>query len=447
MNAILVVDDEQHMRWILQQALTSEHYEVLTAESGEQALKLTEPYDLVILDLRLPGMNGLDVLTELKQRQKALPVIVITAHGSIDTAISAMKLGADDYITKPFEIDELLLAVKKSLEVRDLFQEVQYLRQRLQRQSGADTILGQSEQIEAVRQLVRQIADSGASVLVTGESGTGKEVVARAIHACSDRANGPFIAVNCGAIPESLLESELFGHEKGAFTGAVSRKQGRCELAHGGTLFLDEIGELPPAMQVKLLRFLQEHTFERVGGTQTVEVDVRIIAATNRNLKRSIAEGDFREDLYYRLNVLSMVLPPLRERVQDIPILAEHFLARYRGQKEIDGFAAGALTELSRYAWPGNVRELENAVQRAVILARGREIKAADLPPEVIRPQEARRETKFILPPHGIRLEEVEKDLLVQALDQTGGNQTKAAALLGITRSALIYRMQKHNIE
>ncbi len=446
MRTILVIDDEEHMRWVLRQTLTGEGYSVVTAGSGEKGLELKEPYDLAIVDLKLPGMSGLEVLASLKERNPAVPVIVITAHGSIDTAISAIKQGADDYITKPFEMDELTLAVKKSLEVRDLVQEVNFLRQELKRQAGVDSIIGQSREIEAVRQMVKQISATGASVLITGESGTGKEVVARAIHACSDRAAGPFVAVNCGAIPENLLESELFGHEKGAFTGAVMRKPGRCETAHKGTLFLDEIGELPPAMQVKLLRFLQEHCFERVGGTQTIEVDVRIVAATNRNLAQSIREGSFREDLYYRLNVLGIELPPLRRRKEDIPVLAEHFLSRCRGDKPIRGFAAQTLKALLAYDWPGNVRELENVVQRAVILARGEEIEPGGIPAGLDVPKGETAAGRFMLPPQGISLEEVEKDFLIQALEQTGSNQTKAARLLGITRSALIYRMQKHGI-
>lgn len=446
MRTILVIDDEEHMRWVLREALVGEGYRVLAADSGERGLEVRELYDLVVLDLKLPGMGGLEVLSRLKQSRLGMPVIVITAHGSIDTAISAMKLGADDYITKPFEMDELILAVKKSLEVQDLVQEVKHLRMQLQRQSGADRVIGQSEEMQAVRQLVTQIAPTSASVLITGESGTGKEVVARAIHECSSRVDGPFIAVNCGAIPENLLESELFGYEKGAFTGAIARKPGRFEAADGGTLFLDEIGELPLSMQVKLLRFLQELSFERVGGTQTIKVDVRILAATNRDLARSIEEGFFREDLYYRLNVLSVELPPLRLRREDISVLAENFLARYRGNKRIRCFASETLRILQEYSWPGNVRELENAVQRATILTMGEEIEPGDLPPNV-RVRRSLEASRFILPPEGICLEDVEKDLIRQALEQTASNQTKAANLLGITRSALIYRMQKHGIQ
>jgi DNA-binding NtrC family response regulator len=448
MRTILVIDDEEHMRWVLKQALKQENYEVLTAGSGEAGLEEANPYDLVILDLKLPGMSGLEVLPVLKLNKPAVPVIVITAHGSIDTAISAMKLGADDYITKPFEMDELLLAVKKSLEVRDLVQEVTFLRQELKRKSGVEQIIGQSQQMEAVRSLVCRIAPTDAGVLISGESGTGKEVVARAIHSCSTRASEAFVAVNCGAIPENLLESELFGYEKGAYTGATARKPGKCEMAHKGTLFLDEIGEMPLSMQVKLLRFLQEHSFERIGGTHTLEVDVRIIAATNRDLASSIKEGNFREDLYYRLNVLNIDLPPLRQRKQDIPVLAEHFLAKFRGNKNITRFTASTLKVFQNYSWPGNIRELENVVQRAVILARGTEIEPADLPHNIAGLSEQPRLDNFmlVLPPEGISLEELEKDLILQALEQNEQNQTKAAKLLGITRSALIYRMQKHNI-
>ncbi len=447
MRTILVIDDEEYMRWVLKQALQQEGYGVIPVESGERGLEESNNYDLVILDLKLPGMSGLEVLPVLKSQKPAVPVIVITAHGSIDTAISAMKLGADDYITKPFDMDELLLAVKKSLEVKDLVQEVTFLRQELKRHTGVESITGQSEEIDEIRRLVATIAPTDAGVLVSGESGTGKEVVARAIHSSSTRSGQPFVAVNCGAIPENLLESELFGYEKGAFTGASARKLGKCELANTGTLFLDEIGEMTLAMQVKLLRFLQEHSFERIGGTQTVQVDVRIIAATNRDLAYSIKEGSFREDLYYRLNVLNIELPPLRQRRQDIPVLAEHFLARFRGKKNISGFTTQTLAVLQTYSWPGNIRELENVIQRAVILARGKEIEPADLPPNVVSSTADPRSGSYVLPPEGINLEHVERDLIVQSLEQSGHNQTKAAKLLGITRSALIYRMQKHGIE
>ena len=449
MNKILVIDDEEHMCWALEKGLRQEGYQVITATRGKQGLELirNETPSLVILDLKMPEMDGLEVLVKAKDLMPYLPVIMITAHGTIDTAIEAMKLGATDYITKPFDLDELKLIVKQAMMVSHLQEEVTFLRTELNKKYGR--IVGNSPAIQDVCTLIEKVADSNATVLITGESGTGKEVTALSIHQLSSRRDKPFLPINCAALPESLLESELFGHEKGAFTGAVARKLGRFELANQGTLFLDEVTEMPLSMQVKLLRVLQERQFERVGGTDSIKVDVRVIAATNRDPMESIRNGSFREDLFYRLNVLPIHLPALRERKEDIPLLVMHFLEKF-SPAQGQFISPDAMGLMLNYDWPGNIRELQNVIERAVILSQGYEIKTHHLPKEIQKIPLSRSDDQQGLiinfPENGISFEEVEKELILKAIEKSNGNQTKAAQLLGITRSALLYRAQKYQI-
>ncbi|GAW28331.1 sigma-54 dependent transcriptional regulator [Carboxydocella sp. ULO1] len=444
---ILVIDDEEHLRWILSKALNKTGYRVLTAATGQEGLKLVSEQmpDLVLLDLRLPDLDGITILKTIKKDQPQLPVIVITAHGTVETAIEAMKAGAVDYLTKPFDLDELKLVIERTLTLVELSQEVDYLRGELRERQG-EGLIGQSPSMVEIRELIGRIADTAATVLIQGESGTGKEVVARQLHLQSSRANKPFVAINCAAIPENLLESELFGHERGAFTGANARKKGKLELVRGGTLFLDEIGEMPLTLQAKLLRVLQERTYERVGGTEPLKLEARIIAATNRDLRKAIQEGKFREDLYYRLQVIPIHLPPLRERREDIPLLVQHFLRKYDPGKRLKGVAPEAMALLQQYHWPGNIRELENTIERAVILCTGHEITPENLPREISGDKQRVAGVLLDFPPEGINLEEVERELIRLALVRSGGNQTQAARLLGITRSALIYRMEKYGL-
>jgi len=445
---ILVVDDEEHMCWALERAMRQEGYQVFTATRGRQGLDLIreEAPSLMILDLKMPEMDGMEVLQRAKEMHPKLPVIILTAHGTIETAIEAMKIGAADFITKPFDLDELKIVIKKALMISQLVTEVSFLRSELTSRYGK--IIGQSQAMKEVRDLIDRVALANATVLITGESGTGKEVAAVAIHQASPRRDQAFVAVNCAALPEHLLESELFGHEKGAFTGAVARKMGRFELADKGTIFLDEIAEMPLNMQAKLLRFLQEKTFERVGGTCTLRVDVRVIAATNRNIMEAIGKGDFREDLYYRLNVIPIHLPPLRERREDISLLADHFLRKFQPTYLVNRINPAAMEMLTKYHWPGNIRELQNVIERAAIICHGGEIMPDNLPKELQAPQKVISESIDVVnfPEGGLSLEDVEKQLIVKALEKSSGNQTRAANLLGITRSALLYRMQKHGI-
>lgn len=372
-KSILIVDDEPNIRRVLSAVFEKAGYQVYTAENGKKALDIIsteQNLDVVLCDLIMPDLNGVEVLKTAREINPRLSLIMITAHGTIKTAVDAMKLGAFDYITKPFDMDEIKLVVKNALERSQLLVENTQLKQELKSRYRFDEIVGNSGKMQEVFKIIERVANSNATVLIRGESGTGKELVARAIHYNSPRASKPFIAVSCAALPETLLESELFGHEKGAFTGAVGQKAGRFELAHQGTLFLDEIPEISPAVQVKLLRALQEREFERVGGTKTVKVDVRLIAATNRDLEQLVADGQFRADLYYRLQVIQIFLPPLRERREDIPALVEHFIAKFNAQnnKNIRYATKEAMDLLMNYSWPGNVRELENAIERAVVL-------------------------------------------------------------------------------
>ncbi|MEL1134689.1 sigma-54 dependent transcriptional regulator [Desulfitobacterium sp. THU1] len=449
MKKVLVVDDEANMRWALEKALLKEGYEVLTAANGQTALDaiLSERPDLVLLDFKMSKVNGIEVLREITSFTPQLIVIMMTAHGNTAIAVEAMKLGAYDYIMKPFDIDELLLTVEKAFELRDLRQQVNSPKQEVMEQQGWEQMVGQSAPMRSVLNLVKRVAPTSATVLLQGESGTGKELVAHAIYSLSSRWEGPLIRVNCAALPESLMESELFGHEKGAFTGAHARKAGRFELADGGTLFLDEIGELSLGVQAKLLRVLQERTFERVGGVKTLKVDVRIIAATNKDLLEEIKDGRFREDLFYRLSVFPINLPPLRERIEDIPLLAQHFLEKLSLNGETKRFREEVIERFKHYDWPGNVRELQNIIERMVILCPYQEIGVEWIPDLFMKGTQGKGAQAFTLPSEGISLEELEKTLLEQALERADGNQTHAAQLLGLSRHAYLYRLEKYGID
>lgn len=442
---VLIADDEKNMRWVLGQALSGDGFEVVEACDGKEALSAVselEP-DIMVLDHRMPEPDGMEVLRRLRAQGLTFPIIMLTAHGNVAQAVEAMKAGASEYLTKPFDLEELKLAMEKALEYRDLTTEVERLREEIGREYDVEGIIASDQRMLEVLDTVRKVAATNATVLVYGESGTGKELIARAIHNISERASKPFVSISAGALPETLLESELFGYEKGAFTGAVTAKPGRFEMANGGTLFLDEIGDISPATQIKLLRVLQERRFERLGGTRPIEVDVRIVSATNRDLQKLIAEGDFREDLFYRLNVVPVTLPPLRQRTSDIALLVAHFLEKFKaGERRLSPEAMRALAE---YQWPGNIRELENTIERIVILSHGEEIGLADLPAEVRSGagMTERATTGFALPEEGVHLEEVELDLVRQALDRSGGSSAKAAKLLGLTQKTLEARMQR----
>ncbi|MDW7668758.1 MAG: sigma-54 dependent transcriptional regulator [Bacillota bacterium] len=444
---ILIADDEKNMIWAIKRALKDENYSIFSAENGEEAVKQVKAKNLqlVLLDLRMPKMDGMEALKEIKKINNDLPVIMITAHGTMESAVEAMKIGALDYISKPFDIEELKVQIRKAINVGDMSRQIEYLTEELRNATGK-IIIGDSPQMKEILEMVNKVSKSKATILITGESGTGKELIANAIHFNSDRSNKPHIKVNCGALPENLLESELFGHEKGAFTGAIERKIGRFERADEGTIFLDEIGEISLAMQVKLLRVLQEKEIERVGGTETIKIDVRVTAATNKNLLEMIDKGEFREDLYYRLNVIPIELPPLRDRKDDIGSLVDYFLDKYCkeiGRKKME-ISNDALSYLIDYKWKGNIRELENIIERLVILNQKGIIEKTDLPKDILYKEQ--KNSDFILPIEGINLEEVEQSLIEQALEQTDYNQSKAAKLLGITRHTLIYRMDKYNI-
>ena len=447
---ILIVEDEKSQREMLSGFLSKEGHAVREAENGEQAVAAVREgtFDLLLLDYKMPGMNGLEVLKEVKQINPDIDVIMMTAFGTIETAVRAMKAGAADYITKPVDLDELLLHLNRLSERRVLLRENEILRQEL-RDKGvtADQIISRSTEMEHLVNMAGRIASSRATILIQGESGTGKELLARLVHQLSPRSDRPMIAVNCGAIPETLLEAELFGHEKGAFTGAAGRRIGRFEEADGSTLFLDEVGELTPSVQVKLLRFLQEREFQRLGGNQTIRADVRVISATNRDLELKVREGAFREDLYYRLNVVVMSIPPLRERKADIPLLVDYFLKRYARDngKAIDGLSREAKDLILKYDYPGNVRELENIIERAVVIARGRIITVDDLPfRDRSKPAEAKG-------PEGQAMknamEALERRLVEEAMQETQGNQSRAADLLGISERMLRYKLKKYSLK
>jgi DNA-binding NtrC family response regulator len=449
---ILIIDDEKNIRDIFSLLLEDHGYETETAETGREGLekaRLLEP-DVVLLDMNLPDVPGLDVLARLKEAHPETGIIIVTAYGTIRSAIEATKLGAYAYLEKPVDNEEMLLAVARILEVKTLRKEVESLRSELHSRYRFSNIVGTSGRMNSVFQLMEKICRVDGTVLITGESGTGKELVARAIHFASPRRDGPFVVVNCGAIPRDLIESEFFGHVKGAFTDARSEKTGKFELAHKGTIFLDEVGELSQEAQVKLLRALGEREIVKVGGTETIPVDVRVIAATNKNLEDEIKRGAFREDLYFRLAVLSLELPPLRERTEDLPLLAEHFVRKYAGEvgKEVKGITGAALARLAAYPWPGNVRELENVIYEAMVMSEGGRVDAASLPSRLRPPASeldaagpARR------PPQALKetVQDVagraERELILDALRQTGGNRTRAAKILGVSRKTLFNKM------
>lgn len=448
---ILIVEDEEKLRRVLALHLEGLGYEVTTTARAEEALRLAGQANLVLTDLRLPGMNGLDLLEALQRQNARLPVIVMTAYSSVETAVEAMKKGAADFLPKPFSLDHLATVVRRALEVQQLREENAQLREELGRRYRIENVIGTGPKMQEVLAAVMRVAPTRTTVLLCGESGVGKDLIARVIHHHSPRAAQPFVKINCTTIPENLMESELFGYEKGAFTGASASKPGKFELADRGTVFLDEIGDVPPAVQVKLLRVLQDREFERLGSNRTRQIDVRVIAATNADLRRALEEGNFREDLYYRLNVFPITIPPLRERREDIPLLAERFLRKFAAEtgSRVEEISPEAMRKLVEYHWPGNVRELENVIERSLLYADGRV-----LLPEHIRldyaPRRAANGTAGAVDgflPEGMTLDEYEQHLIREALRRAGGNKSQAARLLGLTRNALRYRLSQMGLE
>ena len=444
---LLIADDDPGLRQSLERTLTREGYRVILASDGNAALERLQAggVDLVLTDLKMPGLSGIELLRAVKAIASEVDVILLTAFGTVEEAVKAMKEGAYDFLTKPFQRAQLLRLIRQALERRDLIQQNRALQQRLDDLLQQGAVIGSSPAFRRMMTLLEQVAGSSATVLVQGESGTGKELVARTIHARSARSRGPFVAVNCAALPETLLESELFGYEKGAFTGAAGRKEGRFELADGGTLFLDEVSDLSPVTQPKILRVLQEGEFERLGGTKTLRVDVRIVAATNQGLAQMVREKRFREDLYYRLNVITMNVPPLRERSEDIRVLAQHFLRVYaaKNNRRLEGFTDDAIRRLEAYAWPGNVRELENVIERGVVLTQGALMDMTDLPPEIAGATPLPEGVLSIR--IGTPLAEVEARLLEETLRATKGNKTLTAKLLGIDPTTVLRKLKRQD--
>ncbi|MBI5083330.1 MAG: sigma-54-dependent Fis family transcriptional regulator [Acidobacteria bacterium] len=447
---ILVVDDEENLRRVTQLKLQQAGYEAMTASDGAQALEVLakHPQDLVLTDLKMPGMSGIELLQKIKEEYLEVVVIVVTAYGTIESAVEAMRLGAYDYIIKPVNADALKLIVSRALEHHRLQEEVKNLRSAIDRKFGFESIIGKSKSLLSTLDNASRAAQADSTVLVRGETGTGKELLAKAIHFNSPRRDRPFIVINCGAIPKELLESELFGHTKGSFTGALANKQGKIEMADQGSLFLDEIGEMPLDLQVKLLRLIQEREVERIGAAAPTKVNVRIIAATHRNLQAMVEDGAFREDLYYRLNVIPLTLPPLRERPDDIPELVAIFFEKFKQRLSRPGLKLppALLPYFSSHRWPGNVRELENVIERLVVLCPGDEVTVTDLPDFLVRERPAMEAIQLELPPQGISIEAVERELVLRALQRFNWNQTKAAEFLDISRKMLIYRMEKFNL-
>jgi two-component system NtrC family response regulator len=452
METILIVDDEKNYLVVIEALLSPEGYEIMTADNARTALRLIEEsdLDLVLTDMKMPGMNGMELLEQFKRIKPEVPVIMMTAYGTIERAVEAMRKHAYDYITKPFQNEELKVTIRKALDNYRLVKENRRLSEALSERHRFSNIIGRSKAMLEIYDLIRKVASSKASVMITGPSGTGKELIAKAIHYESRRKDRPFVSVSCGALTETLLESELFGHEKGAFTGAVALKKGRFELADGGTLFLDEVGETPPPLQVKLLRVLQEMEFERVGGTRTLKVDVRVLSASNRNLREIVANGLFREDLFYRLNVIHVEVPSLAERPEDIRLLVNHFIEKYRndqGKPRIE-LSSEVWKALYAYPWPGNVRELENVIERAVVLNSGGAIELRDLPPEFSERHEELDIDRFIPSDAPLQetLEKIEEKLIIRALRLNDNVQSHAAEKLGITKSLIQHKIKKYNI-
>jgi len=451
METILIVDDEKNYLVVLEALLSSEGYEVITVDNSIDALEhITNPdLDLVITDMKMPGISGMELLEEIKKINFDLPVIVMTAYGTIEMAVDAMKKNAYDYITKPFRNEELKLTIRKALEKYRLVRENRLLNEALSDKYRFGNIIGKSKPMMEIYDLISKVSKSRASIMITGPSGTGKELIANAIHYNSPRKDRPFISINCGALTETLLESELFGHEKGSFTGAIAMKKGRFELADGGTLFLDEVGEMPPPLQVKLLRVLQEMEFERVGGTKTIKVDVRILSASNRDIKEDVVKGLFREDLFYRLNVIHIEVPSLKERGEDIRMLVDHFIDKYRdGENKKIELSPDAWKALYNYSWPGNIRELENIIERAVVLNSSDIITPEDLPAYLLERKEELDVDSFIPinSPLQQTLEQIEKKIIIRALKKCGNVQSRAAEMIGIKKDLFHHKMKKYNI-
>jgi two-component system response regulator HydG len=446
---ILVVDDEASHRQMIKAVLSAEGYEISEAIDGEDAVRSVEAqfYDLILMDIRMPGLSGIEALKKIKDISPGISIIIMTAYASVNSAIDALKAGAYDYMTKPLDIEELKILVAKALQFHRLEKENVYLREQLNDRFDFSKIIGCSPAMKRLFETMALVAPSEATVLIVGESGTGKELIANAVHHNSSRAARPFIKVNCAALPETLLESELFGHEKGAFTGATTRKQGRFQMAHQGSILLDEIGEMSPATQAKILRVLQELEFEPIGSAQTIKVDTRVIAATNKNLEEEIKQGRFREDLFYRINVVTIEVPPLRERHEDIPLLADFFLKRFaeKNRRVIKGFTPRAIDLLMRYDWSGNVRELENVVERAVIMTRGEMITPMEFPENLKELDQELKESRIDITA-GRSLKEIEKEMILRTLEETGGNRTHAADILGISRRTLQMKLKEYGI-
>lgn len=448
MKRLLLIDDDINLCKVIGYQLQKNGFDVTSANSGKEALEYfpKKEFDIVITDIQMPDITGIQVLKEIRRHNRQVVIIIITAHGSIDNALEACQLGADDYLTKPFSKEQLLFAIGKAVRLRELQQENIQLRAELVGKYRFDNMVARSSKMEDVLRMAGQVAASDATVVILGESGTGKELIARAIHYNSSRKDKPLITVNCPSIPDNLLESELFGHVKGAFTGAIKDRKGKFELANGGTIFLDEIGDLREDVQAKLLRVLQEHEIERLGDSKTIKVDVRIIAATNKRLEKLVQEGEFREDLYYRLSVVPITIPPLRERKEEIPYLVDFFLTRYMGDRKfvIEPEVYSALQE---YDWPGNVRELENAIERAVVLAADNRITVESLPVHFQAPEKKGTSDPVKLPQEDFSLEAVEKQAILEALERADGNRSQAARLLKVPRHVLLYRLKKLGID